>query len=84
VIKNYIAKAGGSLNKLQSLINDLLDVSKIKAGRLEYAVTDVNTSDLIGQCMENAIHMYPLILLKAGRVEITIRYAATRNGWSKC
>jgi two-component system phosphate regulon sensor histidine kinase PhoR len=69
VIKNYITKAGGSLNKLQSLINDLLDVSKIKAGRLEYAVTDVNTSDLIGQCMENAIHMYPLYTFenRAGR-----------------
>ncbi|MEO7213571.1 ATP-binding protein [Mucilaginibacter sp.] len=60
VIKNYISKAGGSLNKLQSLINDLLDVSKIKAGRLEYAVDDVNTNDLVGQCMENAVHMYPL------------------------
>ncbi|RWY51063.1 ATP-binding protein [Mucilaginibacter gilvus] len=60
VIKNYIAKAGGSLNKLQSLINDLLDVSKIKAGRLEYAVNDVNTNDLVGQCVENAVHMYPL------------------------
>jgi two-component system phosphate regulon sensor histidine kinase PhoR len=60
VIKNYITKAGGSLNKLQSLINDLLDVSKIKAGRLEYAVTEVNTNDLVGQCMENAVHMYPL------------------------
>ena len=34
VIKNYLAKAGVSLNKLQSLINDLLDVSKIKGRRL--------------------------------------------------
>nr|WP_294944467.1 ATP-binding protein [uncultured Mucilaginibacter sp.] len=59
-IKNYIAKAGGSLNKLQSLINDLLDVSKIKAGGLEYAVAEVTTDDLVGQCMENAVHMYPL------------------------
>ncbi|TFF35339.1 PAS domain-containing sensor histidine kinase [Mucilaginibacter psychrotolerans] len=58
-IKNYVTKAGGSLNKLQSLINDLLDVSKIKAGGLEYNIADVNVNHLIGLCMENAMLMYP-------------------------
>lgn len=58
-IKNYITKAGGSLNKLQSLINDLLDVSKIKAGGLEYNIADVDVDDLIALCMENAQLMYP-------------------------
>jgi two-component system phosphate regulon sensor histidine kinase PhoR len=59
LVKQYITKAGVSLNKLQSLIDDLLDVSKIKAGRLEYAVSDVNISDLVNQCTENAVHIYP-------------------------
>jgi len=58
-VKNYVSKAGGSINKLQTLINDLLDVSKIKAGRLEYAITEVSVSELLSQCMENAVHMYP-------------------------
>lgn len=58
-VKNYIAKAGGSLAKLQGLIDDLLDVSKIKAGRLEYVIDDVNTGHLLAQCMENAMLNYP-------------------------
>lgn len=59
VIKQYIGKAGVSINKLQTLINDLLDVSKIKAGRLEYSITELNITDLVSQCIENAEHVYP-------------------------
>jgi two-component system phosphate regulon sensor histidine kinase PhoR len=59
VVKQYITKAGISLNKLQTLINDLLDVSKIKAGRLEYATSNLSINDLVNQCVENAEHIYP-------------------------
>lgn len=64
VIKQYIGKAGVSINKLQSLINDLLDVSKIKAGRLEYSITELNITDLVSQCIENAEHVYPAYIFE--------------------
>jgi two-component system CheB/CheR fusion protein len=55
----YVEKANKAINKLQSLINDLLDVSKIQAGKLEYALHTVNISDLVKTCIENARHIYP-------------------------
>lgn len=59
VVKQYVEKAAGSLNKLQRLVNDLLDVSKIHAGRLEYMMTEVNLGNLVASSVENAAHIYP-------------------------
>jgi two-component system phosphate regulon sensor histidine kinase PhoR len=58
-VSQYIEKALGSLSKLQRLVNDLLDVSKIQAGRLEYALHPVDLTGLIKLCTENARHVYP-------------------------
>lgn len=58
-IKQYISKANSAINKLQHLINDLLDVSKIQAGRLEYKMTDVNLAEMVGAGVDSAIQMYP-------------------------
>jgi two-component system CheB/CheR fusion protein len=59
VINQYIVKANLSANKLQRLVNDLLDITKIQAGRLDYAFTEVNLSALIKTCIKNAEHIYP-------------------------
>lgn len=58
-VKQYIEKAGIALNKLQRLVNDLLDVSKIHAGRLEYSMAEVNLRELISLTLESAVHLYP-------------------------
>jgi two-component system phosphate regulon sensor histidine kinase PhoR len=58
-VVQYIDKANYALRKLQSLVNDLLDVSKIQAGKLEYALSPINISDLISTSVENANHIYP-------------------------
>jgi two-component system phosphate regulon sensor histidine kinase PhoR len=58
-VVQYVAKANKALSKLQILINDLLDVSKIKAGKLEYSFSIVNIAELIRMSIENAEHIYP-------------------------
>ncbi|HEY4325207.1 MAG TPA: ATP-binding protein [Mucilaginibacter sp.] len=59
IIKQYISKANIAMNKLQHLVNDLLDVSKIQAGKLQYAFAPLNIARLIKLCIENAAHIYP-------------------------
>jgi two-component system CheB/CheR fusion protein len=58
-VKQHIDKAIVALNKLQNLVNDLLDVSKINAGRLEYSMADINLRELLRSCIDNARHVFP-------------------------
>lgn len=59
IITNYIGKANIAIDKLQHLISDLLDVSKIQAGRLEYKLERIDLSGLIESWIENAEHINP-------------------------
>jgi two-component system phosphate regulon sensor histidine kinase PhoR len=58
-VQQYIEKAILALSKLQNLVNDLLDVSKIQAGKLEYSITPINITDVVKACVENARHVFP-------------------------
>jgi len=58
-VKLFIHKANSSLNKLQHLIDALLDASKIQAGRLKFNREVFNLTDLINTCVENCHFMYP-------------------------
>ncbi|WP_426671517.1 PAS domain-containing sensor histidine kinase [Mucilaginibacter sp. McL0603] len=59
MIKQYIGKANIAIKKLQFLVDDLLDVSKIKAGRLNYNIDTVNLRTITDACVENSVHMNP-------------------------
>ena len=56
--KNYIQKANSNINKLSNLIGDLLDVSKVQAGRLQLNNAPFSLSKLINGSIENVQHMY--------------------------
>lgn len=51
--KRYISKILTQVKRLQSLIADLLDVSKIQAGKLKLQRTDFSLNDLIDECIES-------------------------------
>ena len=57
--KLYMERASSSLNKLQRLINDLLDVTRIQAGKLKFDTLVFELSELVRQCIENARYIYP-------------------------
>lgn len=58
-VTEYIRKAKIAVNKLQILVSDLLDVSKIHAGQLHYDLINFNLIDLVKTCIENCTHLYP-------------------------
>ena len=58
-VSQYLSKANESIRKLQHLVDDLLDVSKINAGRLNYNIEPLELRPVIYACIENATHMYP-------------------------
>lgn len=49
--KGYINDIHSSGEHLLSLINDLLDLSKVEAGKMELNFTSVNLADIVGQCI---------------------------------
>lgn len=66
--KVFVAKATASVNKLQHLIDELLDASKIRAGKLKISKQELNLADVIRTCIENSQYMYPSFKI-VGEVE---------------
>lgn len=58
-VQTYVAKAESSILKLQTLVNDLLDVSKIQAGKLYFNQLPIDITQLITSCVENSSYMFP-------------------------
>jgi PAS domain S-box-containing protein len=66
--RQYLKDIHASGGHLISLLNDLVDLSKIEAGKLELTFTSVNLNDLIQQCVAIIQH-------QANRERVIIRTA---------
>lgn len=49
---NAVDKIEKQVNRLQGIINDLLDISKIQAGRLDLNFTRINLNTFVRECVE--------------------------------
>lgn len=62
--KIFVTKATSSINKLQHLIDQLLDASKIQAGKLKFNKQELDLTKLVEQCIETSQYMYPAFKIK--------------------
>jgi PAS domain S-box-containing protein len=50
---DYINKTVNNVNKLQTLVEDLLNISKIQAGKLEYNMRDASIMHIVSEAVDN-------------------------------
>lgn len=66
----YARKASQSVNRLNELIKELLDTSKIKIGKLNYSMTTFDFNDMISATIENIQLTTPRhTIVKSGKVQ---------------
>lgn len=65
--RSFIQKARTGVNKLQSLILDLLDVSKIESGQLQLDMKEFNLDELIDECIRDAQNTSRHTIIREGK-----------------
>ena len=70
--RQYLKDIHASGDHLISLLNDLLDLSKIEAGRLELTFVSVNLNDLVQQCVA-------IMQQQANRERVIVRTSLPEN-----
>jgi two-component system, OmpR family, sensor kinase len=56
--RKYVTKANSNVKKLNNLIGDLLDVSKVQSGQLRLNIAPFELRKMISESVENVQHMY--------------------------
>ncbi len=62
--KNFVDRTLVQVNKLDDLINDLLDISKIENGKLKFDVQPIRFDDLLSATLEMLKQIYPGVLIQ--------------------
>lgn len=57
--KIYIKKTNLYISRLNNLISELLDVSKIQAGKMQYNMLKFDFSELVAECVESIQNLSP-------------------------
>lgn len=57
--KTFVDKLQHQLKKLSSLVDDLLDVSKIEAGKLHFSKDDFDLTEVIEEAIDMIVHANP-------------------------
>ena len=70
--RNYIEKVYRLANNLLEIVNDILDISKIEASKLEIEITEFNLNEVL----EN---IFDLLKFKADEKEVTLKRHVPKN-----
>ena len=71
-MNNFLVKSQESITRLEKLINDLLDVTKINAGKMRYTMQDFDFQQMLKECVESQqliSKSHQLILTNAANVD---------------
>lgn len=78
-VKKYISKAAQQLEKLNQLIADLLDVSKIQRGKIQFNKTMFNFDQLLNTAIESIQQTHPAYhIIKRGQTQAIVYGDANR------
>lgn len=70
---SFVNRAGRQVDKLVELVNDLLDVSKVQAGYMQFQFSKFNFGEVISECVEqlqNSTHNHKIVIEGNPEVEI--------------
>ena len=74
--RNYVEMISESAKNLTQLLNDILDLSRIEAGRLELAEVEIDVPSLIGRCTQLA---RPQAMERGIKIDTSIAEDLPRN-----
>ncbi len=72
MVKGFINKANDQVDKLTTLIENLLDVTKIQAGKIVFNMSDFEIGDVIGDCVFQLQNMTTHRINVSGNMNVTI------------